>query len=59
MLSESDIDKLWQPYHRLAEHSSEPGHGLGLAIVKRIFELHRFKYGASFEKERISFWFEY
>lgn len=59
MLSESDIDKLWQPYHRLAEHSSEPGHGLGLAIVKRIFELHRFKYGASYEKERISFWFEY
>lgn len=59
MLSESDIDKLWQPYHRLAEHSSAPGHGLGLAIVKRIFELHRFKYGASYEKERISFWFEY
>lgn len=59
MLSESDIDKLWQPYHRLAEHSSAPGHGLGLAVVKRIFELHRFKYGASYEKERISFWFEY
>lgn len=58
-LSKSDIDKLWQPYHRLAEHSSAPGHGLGLAFVKRIFELHRFKYGASYEKERISFWFEY
>ena len=58
-LSKSDIDKLWQPYHRLAEHSSASGYGLGLAIVKRIFELHRFKYGASYEKERISFWFEY
>ena len=27
--------------------------------VIEYFELHRFKYGASYEIERISFWFEY
>ena len=58
-LIKSEIDKLWEPYHRLPQHSSESGHGLGLPIVKRIFELHKFKYSASYSDGYITFWFSY
>lgn len=58
-LSKSEIDDMWQPYHRQAEQSSKPGHGLGLAIVKSIFNLHKFKYGATYANGCIYFWFRF
>ncbi|MCQ4021668.1 MULTISPECIES: cell wall metabolism sensor histidine kinase WalK [unclassified Ruminococcus] len=58
-MSKSEINNLWQPYHRQARHSATPGHGLGLAIVKSIFKLHKFKNGAAYSNGRITFWFEY
>lgn len=58
-LIKSEIDKLWEPYHRLPQHSSESGHGLGLPIVKRILRLHKYKCGATYGNGVITFWFEY
>lgn len=58
-LTKSEIDKLWEPYHRLSQHSLKPGHGLGLPIVKRILRLHKYKCGATYGNGVITFWFEY
>lgn len=58
-VTKSEIDDMWQPYHRQAEQSSKPGHGLGLAIVKSIFNLHKFKYGATYANDNIVFWFRF
>ncbi len=58
-VSKEDINNMWQPYHRKAEHSNLTGHGLGLAIVKSILEMHNFKYGATYDEGLITFWFNY
>lgn len=58
-VTKSEIDDMWQPYHRQAEQSSKSGHGLGLAIVKSIFDLHKFKYGANYANGNIIFWFRF
>lgn len=58
-VTKTEIDGMWQPYNRQAEQSSKPGHGLGLAIVKSIFNLHKFKYGATYSNGKIVFWFKF
>ncbi len=58
-VTKTEIDGMWQPYNRQAEQSNKPGHGLGLAIVKSIFNLHKFKYGATYSNGKIVFWFKF
>ncbi|MGN1433486.1 MAG: sensor histidine kinase [Ruminococcus sp.] len=58
-LTKEEINDMWQPYHRKAEHNDIEGHGLGLAMVKNILDLHKFKSGAKYSDGRITFYFDY
>ena len=40
-LSQTALDKVFEPFYRADPARREPGTGLGLAIVKTITELHR------------------
>ncbi|EUB99957.1 integral membrane sensor signal transduction histidine kinase [Rhizobium sp. CF080] len=39
-VSQTELNLIFEPFLRLAEQTSVPGHGLGLAITKRAIELH-------------------
>jgi signal transduction histidine kinase len=39
-ICEEDREKIFQPYYRAKNVSSEEGKGLGLAFVKEVIELH-------------------
>ena len=39
-IPDSDLEDLFQPFHRAANSGDAPGTGLGLAIVKRAADLH-------------------
>ncbi len=56
-VTKNDINNMWQPYHREADHSDKKGHGLGLAIVKNILDLHKFKHNATYSDDKITFKF--
>ena len=43
-LTNSDLNRIWQPYVRKDKSRSKNGNGLGLSIVKSIFDLHNLKY---------------
>lgn len=58
-VTKDEIKKMWQPYHRKAEHNDIEGHGLGLAMVKNILDLHKFKSGAKYMDGTITFYFDY
>lgn len=58
-LTKEEINDMWQPYHRKAEHNGIDGHGLGLAMVKNILDLHKFKSGAKYSDGKITFYFDY
>lgn len=58
-VTKEEIKNMWQPYHRKAEHNNIEGHGLGLAIVKKILDLHKFKSGAIYSYDKITFYFDY
>ncbi|WP_294467259.1 HAMP domain-containing sensor histidine kinase [uncultured Ruminococcus sp.] len=58
-LTKEEINDMWQPYHRKAEHNDIEGHGLGLAMVKSILDLHKFKSGAKYMEGKITFYFDY
>lgn len=58
-LTKEEINDMWQPYHRKAEHNDIEGHGLGLAMVKNILDLHKFKSGAKYSDGKITFYFDY
>jgi signal transduction histidine kinase/CHASE2 domain-containing sensor protein len=41
VIPEEDLERIFEPYHRVTEHSiGKPGWGLGLAFVRRIAEQH-------------------
>ena len=58
-LTKEEINDMWQPYHRKAEHNDIEGHGLGLAMVKNVLDLHKLKSGAKYSDGKITFYFDY
>jgi len=56
-ISDEDMEKIWNQFHRVEARSSKAGTGLGLSISKEILELHHAIYGVENTKDGVRFFF--
>lgn len=56
-ISDEDMEKIWNQFHRVEARSSKAGTGLGLSISREVLELHHAIYGVENTKDGVRFFF--